>query len=196
MTTTGRDVVMRNPPMPHGGGRPYVYPVPPPVPWRVTLSNDPTEQDFLATLRANPADEGVRLVYADWLEQRGRTLEASFVRHLGDLPPRDPASQAGDVDWRRITSRGALEMCGRTECPNRWDLLAANKLDEHTRECRGPCQRPVRYCATSADATAAGGAQRCTIALDAAADADDLKSAYTHALALSRIGEGQGTLPR
>jgi carbon storage regulator len=39
----------------------------------------PEERAFLDAIRQRPDDEGVRLVYADWLEERGDPL-AEFVR--------------------------------------------------------------------------------------------------------------------
>jgi uncharacterized protein (TIGR02996 family) len=167
----------RNPPAPRGGGSPWVYPPAPPIPWRDPLSADPTEHQLLAAVRATPSDDGARLVYADWLEQRGRALEAQFVRHAGTVAHRDPLAHAGDPAWRRLTSRGEIVRCERTECPGRWDLLAAEALDEKLRSC-GRCLRVVRYVATADDATNAGGAQGCPIVIDAPADRDALERAY------------------
>jgi carbon storage regulator len=39
----------------------------------------PEERAFLDAIRQRPDDEGVRLVYADWLEERGDPL-AEFIR--------------------------------------------------------------------------------------------------------------------
>ncbi|MEK6236007.1 MAG: TIGR02996 domain-containing protein [Planctomycetales bacterium] len=40
------------------------------------------ERLFLNEMTSNPADPALRLVYADWLEERGRDQEAAFFRHL------------------------------------------------------------------------------------------------------------------
>jgi uncharacterized protein (TIGR02996 family) len=46
---------------------------------------------FLAAIRANPEDEAPRLVYADWLEERGDT-RAEFIRLQADLSRLAPHS--------------------------------------------------------------------------------------------------------
>lgn len=39
----------------------------------------PEEQPFLDEIRANPDDDAARLVYADWLEERG-DVRAEYLR--------------------------------------------------------------------------------------------------------------------
>src|SRR5262245_65195916 len=40
-----------------------------------------SQQDsLLEAIRADPADDGVRLVYADWLEENGDPARAEFIR--------------------------------------------------------------------------------------------------------------------
>jgi uncharacterized protein (TIGR02996 family) len=39
-----------------------------------------TERDFLAAICAAPEDDDLRLVYADWLEDQGESLQAEYVR--------------------------------------------------------------------------------------------------------------------
>ena len=38
------------------------------------------ERDLLDAIRENPADDNVRLVYADWLQDHGRDGRASILR--------------------------------------------------------------------------------------------------------------------
>ena len=38
------------------------------------------EAAFLAAIRAAPADDGPRLIYADWLDEQGRHEQAEFIR--------------------------------------------------------------------------------------------------------------------
>jgi uncharacterized protein (TIGR02996 family) len=45
------------------------------------------EQAFLDALRANPADETTRLVYADWLDERGEAAKAEYLRLVVGLMP-------------------------------------------------------------------------------------------------------------
>lgn len=85
------------------------------------------EDTFLRALCANPADDAPRLVYADWLDERGESDRAEFLRAdaalsrqpLGD--PRTPAvatrvrelALALDPDWvalvRRVNLPDAME---------------------------------------------------------------------------------------
>lgn len=43
-------------------------------PWPEPRPRPPEEEAFLRAITANPADEATRLVYADWLEERGDPL--------------------------------------------------------------------------------------------------------------------------
>lgn len=40
----------------------------------------PEEKEFIKAIKANPADDTVRLVFADWLEEHGRKVRADFIR--------------------------------------------------------------------------------------------------------------------
>jgi uncharacterized protein (TIGR02996 family) len=53
------------------------------------------EGAFLQTIREAPADDAPRLIYADWLEEHGRSDRAEFIRvqcRLADLPATNPES--------------------------------------------------------------------------------------------------------
>ena len=59
------------------------------------------ERPFLDAVLADPADDGVRLVYADWLEDHGQSERAEFVRlqiELARLPQYD--ARAAVLRWR------------------------------------------------------------------------------------------------
>src|SRR4051812_18323402 len=71
---------------------------------------------FLRTIAANPADDGPRLVYADWLEERGDTARAEFIRLQ---------CEQARLGWDRPEAR-ALE------------LRANGLLDVHWREWMRP----------------------------------------------------------
>jgi uncharacterized protein (TIGR02996 family) len=45
------------------------------------------DEAFLADIRANPDDDGVRLIYADWLEENGQPQRAEFIRVQVELEP-------------------------------------------------------------------------------------------------------------
>lgn len=73
------------------------------------------EQSFLAALKANPADDTTRLVYADWLDDRGDAARAEYLRAVVELSNQVPVSnlyiagagmlfravQLTPADWRR-----------------------------------------------------------------------------------------------
>ena len=153
---------------------------PPPI-WRTRLAPDATEQGFLAALRERPAETDTRMAYADWLDARGRTIEAAFVRT--ELRPDDPAIvRVSERDWRAITSRASIEDCwvgdGDKEgpqCPARWDGLTATR-DERLRRC-AVCQQHVRFCATIGDAALAGRVEE-RVVFDTALDDTDAYAAY------------------
>lgn len=165
-----RVVITRNPPMPALVQRPL-------APWREVLSSDPAEQELLASIRRTPSDEGARMVYADWLEQHGRLDEAGFVRHAGKLASNDPYLRGSDPAWRRLVARSPIALCDRTGCPERWDLLLAERATEEARgcmTCEGPSGRAVRYVTDYQDAKQAGAFGDGPVVIDPGADVADL----------------------
>jgi uncharacterized protein (TIGR02996 family) len=61
----------------------------------------PHNEILLQALRVNPADDGLRLVYADWLEEHGESERAEFIRvdyALTHQRPHDPARR--ELEWR------------------------------------------------------------------------------------------------
>jgi uncharacterized protein (TIGR02996 family) len=99
------------------------------------------DSDFLRKLLENPADDTVRLVYADWLEERddpeSRT-KAQFLRLAVRLnePKRSPRWRAArrkemqplaaklPTDWLAVVSRLSIDYCGsKVEAANRFDFL-------------------------------------------------------------------------
>src|SRR3954452_23480399 len=61
---------------------------------------------FLAAVRAHPDDDAPRLVYADWLDERGDADRAEFIRVQCELAPLDPADPHAATLKRR--ERGLL----------------------------------------------------------------------------------------
>ena len=62
-----------------------------------------SEADFLAKLQAEPADDATRLVYADWLEERGdpsAILKAEFLPHRPKRRAREEEGQAESLAER------------------------------------------------------------------------------------------------
>src|SRR4051812_28805653 len=64
-----------------------------------------TEESFRARIRANPLDATARLVYADWLDERGDPVDAARQRACAD-----PAG-----DERRLALAAAYETGGDAE---------------------------------------------------------------------------------
>jgi uncharacterized protein (TIGR02996 family) len=113
------------------------------VPTR-TDPDTPTEHRFLLSLRDHPDDDGMRMVYADWLEEHGQTLKAELVR--GDAPAH--RHRILDPEWRAIIGRTPIEGCDdvsfRFKCPKQWQALATTD-DATVRHC-GTCNKPVYFC--------------------------------------------------
>jgi uncharacterized protein (TIGR02996 family) len=173
VVTTGRastpDIA---PPMPANPPRPANPPAPPrpvprPRPFLEVLSSDPTEQHLIAQLRAKPQDSEARLVYGDWLEERGLNAKAQIVKlreHLDTFMH----VQATKLEWRVICARTPIEHCIQNKCPQSWDALVAMPGQDFTRNCER-CQRVVRYCADKTDVRTAAWDQG-PVVFDAALD--------------------------
>src|SRR4051812_37732627 len=97
------------------------------------------EAAFLAAIRSAPDDNTARLVYADWLDERGR-VGGHYLRAecaIAALAPSDPRRdralaalrEAGphvDPDWLAAVSRVPIENCGvafHFRCPKQWEQL-------------------------------------------------------------------------
>jgi uncharacterized protein (TIGR02996 family) len=133
-----------------------------------------TDEDFLQKLLDNPADDTVRLVYADWLDEQAgpaARLKSEFLRLTVQLT--DPTHKAAawlrlhkklqplaaqlDTAWLGIVSRLKVENCAGKRarptqmdfafiCDKRWDELALTP-DQAVRLCES-CRENVHYCDT------------------------------------------------
>ena len=131
---------------------PPAFEVAEPAPvWRATLAEDPIEQGFVAHLREAPGDGTTRMVYADWLEERGETGRAELVQHEG-WP--DAALLATSA-WRAIVAPAPIHGCSRSECPAWWHALYPSD-DERRRVC-AQCARGVRFWGAGDDPRARAG---------------------------------------
>jgi len=103
-------------------------------------------------------EPGSRLVYADWLEERGDDVRCEFLRvqdALVQMAPdgeafRDRSHQLAhlakqiDVAWRVRIARPTIEGCAMDyECPREWGALEATERAD-VRFCNG-CQKTVHY---------------------------------------------------
>jgi uncharacterized protein (TIGR02996 family) len=146
------------------------------------------EEAFLQAVLADPADNSLRLVYADWLEDQGdpvSSAKAAFLRLTVQLaaPARRQRLQqlaAGlDTGWLAVVSRLAIENCRRKReeeqsgrfrleqfeflCEKRWEDLRPTG-DRAMRFCEA-CQENVHYCDTITEARRHAWAGHC-IAID------------------------------
>jgi uncharacterized protein (TIGR02996 family) len=122
-----------------------------------------TEEAFLRAIEENPDDDTTRLVFADWLEERG-DWRAEFVRldvRLRGLTDADDDYRDVEERWRLLRyglnplwqvlfDRSPVERCGdplfKFRCPKRWGTLRRTPLLT-VRFCES-CRRNVHYCRT------------------------------------------------
>ena len=127
------------------------------------------EDAFLRAILSNPKDDAPRLVYADWLDERGdehSSRKAHFLRltarHLTarsrierrhwDTKLRFAARNL-DPDWLTVVSKLPIEKCAvrfEFRCPKRWENLRATD-DPNVRDCVA-CGKPVYHSNTIAEA--------------------------------------------
>lgn len=124
------------------------------------------DEAFLADIIAHPDDNNLRLIYADWLEERGDP-RAAFLRteaellapgntRLNELRLRARLRQMRaklDPAWLAAMDRTAIERCPiqfEYPCPKRWELLQVTD-EPGVRFCNG-CGEKVYYCARITDA--------------------------------------------
>jgi uncharacterized protein (TIGR02996 family) len=153
------------------------------------------EAAFLRALLDNPADDAPRLVYADWLQQRGDDASAIKARFLRVTSYHAAAVRAGnpvheryyrwlklearklEADWLRAVSTVPVENCVvfTFDCPKWWDTLATT-ADPAVRAC-DTCQKTVHYCATVSEALGHASSGRCVaVQLGLARKPGDLES--------------------
>jgi uncharacterized protein (TIGR02996 family) len=127
---------------------------------------DPTEARLLAAI-ASQQDAASRLVYADWLEQRGEQARAEFLRLQEQLAARSPDPRQLDrgtvakterlralaasieIGWRYRVARPAVEGCDARfsfRCPREWAAMTETPRPD-VRHCSA-CDKHVYYCAT------------------------------------------------
>jgi len=129
------------------------------------LARDPVEQRLLAEIAQR--DDAARLVYADWLEDRGELEHAEFLRVQQEIavgPPDKPRFEALasrlhalaaslDLTWRMRVARPPVERCPvafELQCPKEWGKLDPTDRDG-VRYC-GSCNKTVHYAPTVAEA--------------------------------------------
>ena len=125
------------------------------------MSDD--ERTFLDSICAEPDDDSLRLVYADWLEDQGDG-RAEYLRLecvLTKLPLHERQAHPGwprllmlgdqlSADWKALMNRTPIENCRPQQfpqgdrCPRVWSALTPT--DDHRRRLCSTCAHHVRYC--------------------------------------------------
>jgi uncharacterized protein (TIGR02996 family) len=119
------------------------------------------EDALIEAVLANPDDEALRLVYADWLEERGDP-RADYLRTAAALATVADREERGrklrarldelrpgiDEGWLALMDRAPIEGCFRfrLKCPQRWEGLKRT-ADASVRFCEA-CRKKVFHCAT------------------------------------------------
>jgi uncharacterized protein (TIGR02996 family) len=137
---------------------------------------DAREQELIASA---VRDDDARLIYADWLEERGQWDRAEFLRlqsaayGLDPMSPRFQSlalrikklSPALDLTWRMMLSRDDVEGCRSVSreltCTMNWSFLEPTN-DPTVRSCGG-CRQHVYYCATEEQAAEHARAGHCIV---------------------------------
>lgn len=123
------------------------------------MSDEPA---FLNAILANPQDDAPRLIYADWLDERGdelATQKADFLRvtcRMLTAPPgprlplltrlRQQAARL-DPEWLAVVSKLQLEAClsaFEIRCPKQWENLRGTN-NPKVRWCES-CNKSVHFC--------------------------------------------------
>ena len=140
------------------------------------------ENKFIRAILDDPRDVNLRLVYADWLEERGdpdSARRAEYLRTectLDTLPAKDKKRHhlqdrlrhlrtvVGD-DWWQALDCARVEYCVEFEyqCPQRWDMLTPTG-DPAIRHC-SECQQDVHYTRSGREARRLADAGMC-VAID------------------------------
>jgi uncharacterized protein (TIGR02996 family) len=148
----------------------------------ITAANDDddaVEEGFLARLRARPDDDDNRLVYADWLEERGHVEQSEFLRlqtSLKATSTEDPSAQRSSVrlrelalrvdqEWRTVVARAPIEHCETRfdfVCPKKWEALEPTAKGDDVRFCKS-CEMDVYYSKTLQEAWEHAGMGRCVV---------------------------------
>jgi len=124
-----------------------------------------TDADFITEIHANEHDDTPRLVYADWLEDKGDP-RAEYLRlecELASLNPDDALWQEQyprllqlrekmPETWLADVGRAVVANCEEVRCPRLFKSLRAT----HTPRIRmcDVCARPVQYYAQLPEAAA------------------------------------------
>lgn len=99
----------------------------------------PTDAEFLAAIIADPDDDAPRLIFADWLDENGRSERAEFIRVQCAIAQMDDAGEGTiDEEYGHTCCEDPCPVCAAVE---RYDALQKRQselLDQH-------CEPPYRW---------------------------------------------------
>lgn len=138
------------------------------------------ELDFLREIEKSPSDEMARLIYADWLEERGDE-RADYLRmecdlhRIGQLTPDfmelteklRAMREEFDPHWLVAVGRTRVGNCASfsIECPSKWEWLV--KTDKPLVRFCDHCRKKVHYCSSLSEAQRLAWEGEC-VAIDSA----------------------------
>jgi uncharacterized protein (TIGR02996 family) len=145
----------------------------------VRTRREPIEQQLIDAIVAG--DSTSRMVYADWLEERGHTARAELLRLqelLADIDATDSDRRtqfqhavrrlgelASDIDpeWRLLVGRPMVEHCRQSSarCTQDWGTLMPT--DDPSVRCCTICSEQVYYASSCTDGNAHARAGRCFV---------------------------------
>jgi len=158
------------------------------------LPVDATEKRLIGAIVEG--DESSREVYADWLEERGDTQRAEFVRlqqQIARMAFDDPELELRTnrlrtlasllpLPWRVQVARPAVEGCSlafELQCPREWGSFAPTHNPD-VRHC-DTCRKDVHYCSSVVEARRHARQGHCVaIDLRAARWGGDIEPPYNH----------------
>lgn len=125
------------------------------------------EDEFLERIVAQPDDDDLRRVYADWLRDQDDPRAERRARFLDAQAANQPISkrqkQALAPEWVAVVDRTPLQ-CRRDgfsfECPKTWESMKRIEEDDRIRFCEA-CQERVHFCTTLDEARDFGRLGRC-----------------------------------
>jgi uncharacterized protein (TIGR02996 family) len=81
------------------------------------------ESAFLEALKANPADDTARLVYADWLDEHGEPQKAEYLRLVAAIALREDRLEVAGESQSLLVAAKALPEDWRAAAGSRFSLI-------------------------------------------------------------------------
>jgi uncharacterized protein (TIGR02996 family) len=143
-------------------------------------AREQSERALIERVQEASDHHAMRLIYADWLEERGCTTQSEFLRAQVELMRSSPSdarfATAGarlrelalsvDLEWRRAVALAPIEGCDDMRfdfvCPKTWQALTPIAGTGRSRFCDS-CRRRVHYCNDIADAQRLATAGECVV---------------------------------